>query len=100
MRRSSGSSPLTCPVRSTARRRARRRSSTSEGRSTRCGRVPEWAATRIRPYALAVHRKTKTARLAALAVGVLIAAVPLAAPAQADPTDDAFINALGNAGVG
>jgi Protein of unknown function (DUF732) len=49
---------------------------------------------------LAVHRKTKTARLAALAVGVLIAVVPLAAPAQADPTDDAFINALGNAGVG
>jgi uncharacterized protein DUF732 len=42
----------------------------------------------------------KTARLAALAVGVLIATVPFAAPAQADPTDDAFINALSNAGVG
>ena len=45
-------------------------------------------------------RNTKTARLAALAIGVLVATVPFAAPAQADPTDDAFINALSNAGVG
>jgi hypothetical protein len=87
-------------VRSTARRRARRRSSTSVARSTRCGRVHDWADARIRPYALAVPRKTKTASLTALTVGALMVAVPLAAPAQADPTDDAFINALSNAGVG
>ena len=49
---------------------------------------------------MAVLRKTKTLSLTALTVGVLITAVPLAAPAQADPTDDAFINALSNAGVG
>lgn len=30
----------------------------------------------------------------------MTAAVPFAAPAQADPTGDAFINALSNAGVG
>lgn len=48
-----------------------------------------------------MHRRTpKTARLAALAVGALTLAVPFAAPAQADPTDDAFIDALSNAGVG
>jgi hypothetical protein len=43
---------------------------------------------------------TKTARLAVLAVGAFTLAVPFAAPAQADPTDDAFIDALSNAGVG
>jgi hypothetical protein len=47
-----------------------------------------------------VLRRTKTASITALAAGVLIAAVPLAAPAQADPTGDAFIKALSNAGVG
>jgi hypothetical protein len=48
---------------------------------------------------LAVLRKTKTVSLTALTVGVLITAVPLAAPAQADPTGDAFLNALSNSGV-
>ena len=49
----------------------------------------------------AVERTTRrTVRLAALAVGAMTAAVPFAAPAQADPTGDAFINALSNAGVG
>jgi hypothetical protein len=51
-----------------------------------------------------VDRRTpKTARFAALAVGAIAVTVPLAAPAQADPVDptgDAFINALSNAGVG
>ncbi|WP_369798417.1 DUF732 domain-containing protein [Mycobacterium sp. URHB0044] len=46
------------------------------------------------------RRITKTARLASLAVGAFALAVPIAAPAQADPTDDAFIDALSNAGVG
>jgi hypothetical protein len=43
---------------------------------------------------------TKTARLAALATAAFAMALPAAAPAQADPTDDAFIDALSNAGVG
>lgn len=49
---------------------------------------------------MAVFRKMKSASIAALTVGVLIAAVPLAAPAQADLGGDAFINALSSAGVG
>jgi Protein of unknown function (DUF732) len=36
----------------------------------------------------------------AASAGVLAAGVALAAPAQADPTDDAFLSALSNAGVG
>ncbi|MUL83556.1 MULTISPECIES: DUF732 domain-containing protein [unclassified Mycolicibacterium] len=32
--------------------------------------------------------------------GVVAVALALAAPAQADPTDDSFLNALNNAGVG
>jgi hypothetical protein len=51
-----------------------------------------------------VDRRTpRTARIAAIAVGAIAVTVPLAAPAQADPTDptgDAFINALSTAGVG
>jgi hypothetical protein len=63
--------------------------------------LPDWAEDRIRPYALPVPRKTtKSLRLAALAVGAITIAVPFAAPAQADPTDDAFIDTLSNAGVG
>jgi hypothetical protein len=46
------------------------------------------------------RRTTKTTCLAALAVGAFTLAVPFAAPAQADPSDDAFINALSGAGVG
>jgi hypothetical protein len=42
----------------------------------------------------------KSARLAALAVGAFALTVPFAAPAQADPTDDAFIDALSDAGLG
>lgn len=39
-------------------------------------------------------------RAAALAVGLSVATTPFAAPAQADPTDDSFIEALTEAGVG
>jgi hypothetical protein len=46
------------------------------------------------------RRTTKTTCLAALAVGAFTLAVPFAAPAQADPADDAFIDALSGAGVG
>jgi hypothetical protein len=46
------------------------------------------------------RRTTKTTRLAALAVGAFAIAVPFAAPAQADPSGDAFIDSLSNAGVG
>jgi hypothetical protein len=46
------------------------------------------------------RRTTKTTRLAALAVGAFALAVPFAAPAQADPVDDAFIDSLSGAGVG
>jgi hypothetical protein len=46
------------------------------------------------------RRTTKTTRLAALAVGAFALAVPFAAPAQADPADDAFIDSLSGAGVG
>lgn len=47
-----------------------------------------------------VHRKTTPARLAALSAAVLAGAVFAAAPAQADPTSDAFIDAVTNAGLG
>jgi hypothetical protein len=46
------------------------------------------------------RRTTKTTRLAALAVGAFAMAVPFAAPAQADPSDDAFIDSLSTAGLG
>jgi hypothetical protein len=46
------------------------------------------------------RRTTKTTRLALLAVGAFTLAVPFAAPAQADPVDDAFIDSLSGAGVG
>lgn len=46
------------------------------------------------------RRSLKTAPLAAVAVTALTLAVPFAAPAQADPEGDAFIDALSNAGVG
>ncbi len=38
--------------------------------------------------------------MAALTAGIAAAAVLAAAPAHADPVDDAFVDALGNAGVG
>lgn len=40
-----------------------------------------------------------TIRLLAAAAGLLTAAAAFAAPAEADPVDDNFINALNNAGV-
>jgi hypothetical protein len=43
---------------------------------------------------------SKTACLAALAIGAFSVAVSFAAPAQADPADDAFIDSLSGAGVG
>jgi hypothetical protein len=46
------------------------------------------------------RRTTKTTRLAALVVGAFAMAVPFAAQAQADPSDDAFIDSLSNAGLG
>jgi hypothetical protein len=45
-----------------------------------------------------VQRKRTT--VLAVSVGVLASGLVLAAPAQADPTDDAFLSALTNAGVG
>jgi hypothetical protein len=46
------------------------------------------------------RKTTKTTRLAALVVGAFAMAVPFAAQAQADPSDDAFIDSLSNAGLG
>jgi hypothetical protein len=46
------------------------------------------------------YRTTKTTRLAALVVGAFAMAVPFAAQAQADPSDDAFIDSLSSAGLG
>lgn len=43
---------------------------------------------------------TKTTRLTALVVGAFAMTVPFAAQAQADPSDDAFIDSLGSAGLG
>lgn len=43
---------------------------------------------------------TKTARLAALVVSAFAMAVPFAAQAQAEPSDDAFIDSLSGAGLG
>ncbi|KAA0075732.1 DUF732 domain-containing protein [Mycolicibacterium sp. P9-64] len=43
---------------------------------------------------------TKTTRLAALVVGAFAMTVPFAAQAQADPSDDAFIDSLSSAGLG
>ena len=44
-------------------------------------------------------QRSKTMTLA-VSAGVLASGLVLAAPAQADPTDDAFLSALTNAGVG
>ncbi|HEX7825778.1 MAG TPA: DUF732 domain-containing protein [Mycobacterium sp.] len=41
----------------------------------------------------------RTTKLTALVVGAFAMAVPFAAQAQADPTDDAFIDSLANAGL-
>jgi hypothetical protein len=46
------------------------------------------------------RKTTKTARLTALAVGAFAMTVPFAAQAHADSSDDAFIDSLGNAGLG
>lgn len=46
------------------------------------------------------RKTTKTTRLAALVVGAFAMAVPFAAQAQADPSDDAFIDSLSTAGLG
>jgi hypothetical protein len=46
------------------------------------------------------RRTTKTTRLAALVVGAFAMTVPFAAQAQADPSDDAFIDSLSSAGLG
>ncbi len=46
------------------------------------------------------RRQSKAVRLLALSAGVITANVVLAAPAQADPTGDAFVAALTNAGLG
>jgi hypothetical protein len=43
---------------------------------------------------------TKTTRLTALVVGAFAISVPFAAQAQADTSDDAFIDSLGSAGLG
>jgi hypothetical protein len=45
-------------------------------------------------------RTTTIRRVSVFAAGVSAAAVLTAVPAQADPIDDAFIDALGSAGVG
>jgi hypothetical protein len=46
------------------------------------------------------RKTTKTTRLTALVVGAFAMTVPFAAQAQADPSDDAFIDSLGSAGLG
>ena len=46
------------------------------------------------------RRTMKTARLTALVVGAFAMTMPFAAQAQADPSDDAFIDSLGSAGLG
>jgi hypothetical protein len=46
------------------------------------------------------RKTTKTTRLAALVVGAFAMTVPFAAQAQADPSDDAFIDSLSSAGLG
>ncbi|MDT5070509.1 MAG: hypothetical protein QOK02_6664 [Mycobacterium sp.] len=43
---------------------------------------------------------TKTTVLTALVVGAFAMSMPFAAQAQADPSDDAFIDSLGSAGLG
>lgn len=45
-------------------------------------------------------RTTTIRRVSVFAAGVSAAALLTAVPAQADPIDDAFIDALGSAGVG
>lgn len=45
-------------------------------------------------------RTTTIRRVSVFAAGVSAAALLTAAPAQADPVDDAFIDALGSSGVG
>jgi hypothetical protein len=46
------------------------------------------------------RRTTKTTVLTALVVGAFATSMPFAAQAQADPSDDAFIDSLGSAGLG
>jgi hypothetical protein len=46
------------------------------------------------------RRTTKTTVLTALVVGAFAMSMPFAAQAQADPSDDAFIDSLGSAGLG
>lgn len=45
-------------------------------------------------------RRTATTRIAPILAGLSAVALLVAAPAQADPVDDAFIDALGGAGIG
>jgi Protein of unknown function (DUF732) len=47
-----------------------------------------------------VNRTSTSARFAALTVAVLAGALVAAAPASADPADDAFVNAVNGAGLG
>ena len=49
---------------------------------------------------LAVRRLTRPIRLTTVFAGLAATASLLAAPAQADPTADAFLNAVTNAGQG
>ena len=49
---------------------------------------------------LAVRRLTRPIRLTTVFAGLAATASLLAAPAQADPTADAFLNAVTNAGLG
>ena len=46
------------------------------------------------------RRHSKTVHMLALSAGLITGTVMLAAPAQADPTGDAFVAALTNAGLG
>ncbi len=93
--------PHTSRARSIARRHRRPRSSTLPTASTR-GLVrrltSRYAATRRGRYDSGVQRRRTVAF--ALCAGVLASGVAWAAPAQADATDDAFLSALTNAGVG
>jgi Protein of unknown function (DUF732) len=46
------------------------------------------------------HRPTVPVRMLAVAAGLITAALTLAAPAQADPSSDAFLAQLTSAGIG